>query len=185
MVGRGIAAEIRGKAHALDLALTAPLVLPPGARAARLVARALAHSGDMPVWIALLVAAWFLGDDAWKTRALVTAAGLGVVEVVVIGIKVLIRRKRPAGTDGMIYRKTDPFSFPSGHAARAVLLSLLAARLGPQAAFVAIVAWSPLMVLSRISIGIHYVLDVAAGALLGGVLTAVVLAAAVALGAGL
>ena len=139
----------------------------------------------MPVWLALLVAAWALGDDAWKTRALVTAAGLALVEVVVIGIKVLIRRKRPAGTDGMIYRKTDPFSFPSGHAARAVLLSLLSLRMGPAAAFIAIVAWSPVMVVSRIAIGIHYVLDVAAGVVVGAVLTIIVIAVASALGAGI
>jgi len=113
----------------------------------------------------------------------VTAAGLALLEVVVIGIKMLIRRKRPAGTDGMIYRRTDPFSFPSGHAARAVLLSLLAARMGPAAAFIVIVAWSPVMVVSRIAIGIHYVLDVVAGALLGGALTVAVVAAALAAGA--
>jgi membrane-associated phospholipid phosphatase len=182
-LGRGDAAGIRQRIRSVDLALTTPLVLPEDSRWARLVARGFAHSGDMPVWIVLLAAAWFLGDDAWKTRALVTAAGLALVEVVVIGIKVLIRRKRPAGTDGMIYRRTDPFSFPSGHAARAVLLSLLAARMGPAAAFISIVAWSPVMVVSRIAIGIHYVLDVAAGAAVGAVLTAIVLAAAAALGA--
>lgn len=142
----------------------------------------LAHSGDLPVWLALLAAAWLLGGDAWKTRAIVTAGGLALAEVVVVGIKMIIRRERPTGTDGLIYRKADPFSFPSGHAARAVLLSLLALRLGPAAAFFAIVAWSPVMVLSRIAIGIHYVLDVLAGFVLGGVLTAIVLAAASALG---
>ena len=183
-MGRGDAAGgIRARFRAIDRSLTEPLVLPRTARAARFLARSLAHSGDMPVWILLLAAAWLLGDDTWKTRALVTAGGLVLLEVVVIGIKMLIRRQRPAGTDGMIYRRTDPFSFPSGHAARAVLLSLLAARLGPAAAFIAIVAWSPVMVISRIAIGIHYVLDVAAGALLGAGLTAAVLAAAVALGA--
>jgi len=184
-VGRGVAAGICHRVHAFDLALTTPLTLPPGARAARWLARALAHSGDMPVWIALLAAAWFLGDESWKTHALVTAAGLALLEGVVIGIKVLIRRRRPAGTDGMIYRRTDPFSFPSGHAARAVLLCLLAARMGPAAAFIVIVAWSPVMVVSRIAIGIHYVLDVAAGAILGGALTAAVIAAALAAGAGI
>src|SRR5208337_2117831 len=116
----------------------------------------------MPVWIVLLAAAWVFGDDAWKLRAVVTFAGLVMMEIVVIGIKMIVRRERPPGTEGMIYRKTDPFSFPSGHAARAVLLSLLALRMGPAAAFVAIVLWSPLMVLSRIAIGIHYVLDVLA-----------------------
>ena len=181
-MGTPSSVRIRKRVHAFDLALTAPLTLPSGARVARGLARALAHSGDMPVWIALLAAAWLLGGDVWKTHALVAAAGLALLEIVVIGIKMLVRRPRPAGTDGMIYRKADPFSFPSGHAARAVLLSLLAARLGPPAALIAIVAWSPLMVVSRIAIGIHYVLDVAGGALLGGVITVVVVATAVAAG---
>ena len=137
----------------------------------------------MPIWIALLAAAWLLGDDTWKLRALVTFAGLALVEIVVIGIKMIVRRRRPAGTDGMIYRRTDPYSFPSGHAARAVLLSLLALRLGPLPAFIAIVAWSPLMVISRIAIGIHYALDVVAGAVLGGLLTAIVMQLAAMAGA--
>jgi membrane-associated phospholipid phosphatase len=137
----------------------------------------------MPVWVVLLAAAWLLGDDAWKVRALVTFAGLALVEIVVIGIKWAVRRRRPTGTDGMIYRKTDPYSFPSGHAARAVLLSLLALRMGPLPAFIVIVAWSPLMVISRIAIGIHYALDVVGGALLGGLLTAIVLQAAAMAGA--
>jgi membrane-associated phospholipid phosphatase len=184
-LGRGDAAGIRERIRSIDQTLTSPLVLPEASRFARLIARGFAHSGDMPVWLALLVAAWALGDDAWKTRALVTAAGLALVEVVVIGIKMLIRRSRPAGTDGMIYRRTDPFSFPSGHAARAVLLSLLSLRMGPAAAFIAIVAWSPVMVVSRIAIGIHYVLDVAAGAVVGAVLTIIVIAVASAVGAGI
>jgi undecaprenyl-diphosphatase len=182
-VGRGGAGGLRERIRSIDASLTAPLILPQTPRTARVVALGLAHSGDMPIWIALLAAAWFLGDEAWKLRALVTFGGLALVEVVVIGIKMVVRRRRPEGTDGMIYRKTDPFSFPSGHAARAVLLSLLSLRMGPAAAFIAIVAWSPLMVISRIAIGIHYVLDVAAGALLGALLTAIVLQVAAVAGA--
>ena len=83
----------------------------------------------------------------------------------------------------MIYRKADPYSFPSGHAARAALLCLLAWHLGPVPAFIAIAVWSPFMVVSRIAIGIHYVFDVVAGVLLGCALTAVVLAAAAAIAA--
>jgi len=181
---RGRAAGLRQGIRSIDESLTAPLVLPQSPRAARIVALGLAHSGDFPVWIALLAAAWLLGDATWKVRALVTFAGLVLVEIVVVGIKMVVRRRRPAGTDGMIYRKADPFSFPSGHAARAVLLSLLALRLGPVPAFIAIVAWSPFMVISRIAIGIHYLLDVVAGALLGGLLTAIVLRLAALAGAG-
>ena len=164
MAAGGVAA-LREKIRSIDAYLTTPLVLPAQPRTARILGLGLAHSGDMPIWIVLL---------AWKTRAVVTFAGLVLVEIVVIGIKMIVRRRRPPGTEGMIYRKADPFSFPSGHAARAVLLSLLALRMGPSAAFVAIVLWSPLMVLSRIAIGIHYVLDVIAGAILGAFLTALV-----------
>jgi undecaprenyl-diphosphatase len=95
----------------------------------------------------------------------------------------IVRRQRPPGTEGLIYRKADPYAFPSGHAARAVLLSLIALRLGPAEAFIAIVAWSPLMVLSRIAIGIHYVLDVVAGAALGALFTAVLFQLAAVAGA--
>ena len=53
------------------------------------------------------------------------------------------------------------------------------------AAFGALVAerGKPVMVLARVAIGIHYVLDVVAGFALGGVLTAVVLVVAAAAGA--
>jgi membrane-associated phospholipid phosphatase len=43
--------------------------------------------------------------------------------------------------------------------------------MGPWAGFFAILAWSPFMVLSRIAIGIHYVFDVVAGAVMGALLT--------------
>jgi undecaprenyl-diphosphatase len=174
-VATGGVAALREKIRSIDAFLTTPLVLPAQPRTARIIALGLAHSGDMPIWIVLLACAWYFGDDAWKTRALVAFAGLVLVEIVVIGVKWVVRRERPPGTEGMIYRKTDPFSFPSGHAARALLLSLLALRMGPAEAFIAIVIWSPLMVLSRIAIGIHYVLDVLAGALLGALLTALIL----------
>jgi membrane-associated phospholipid phosphatase len=123
----------------------------------------------------LFVAAWFLGGDEWKVRALLGVIGLALVEVVVIGLKTVIRRPRPPGERGLIYRKADPFSFPSGHAARAALLCILSWVLGPVAAVIVITAWSPVMVMSRVAIGIHYVFDVAAGILLGAALTVLLL----------
>ena len=94
-------------------------------------------------------------------------AGLVVAEIVVVVIKMCIRRPRPPGESGMIYRRADPFSFPSGHAARATMLCILAIVLGPAAAALGITVWSPFMIVSRIAIGIHYVFDVLAGILLG------------------
>lgn len=161
--------------QALDERLTAPLTLPAPRRVAQYAAIAFAHSGDVAIWATLFVAAWVFGDGEWKQRALLGVAGLGLLEVVVIGLKTAIRRPRPPGEHGLIYRKADPFSFPSGHAARAAFLCILSWTLGPAAAAVAVTAWGPVMVVSRVSIGIHYVLDVAAGLILGAGLTVLLL----------
>jgi len=162
--------------QSLDQTLTGPLTLTSRPGFARGLATALAHSGDIYVWAGLMVLAWFFAGEQWKTPAAVVVAGLLLGEVAVVGIKMVVRRQRPPGTGGLIYRKTDPFSFPSGHAARATMLCLLAWHFGPLAAFVGIVVWSPFMVLSRIAIGIHYVFDVLAGFVLGWLLTLLLLA---------
>jgi len=86
---------------------------------------------------------------------------------VVFGIKLLIRRRRPEGEFGAIYRKTDPHSFPSGHAARAAMLATLAVGLGPPGFAVIMLIWAPLVCLARVMTGLHYVSDVLAGILLG------------------
>jgi membrane-associated phospholipid phosphatase len=168
-------ARLTDRLQAVDEALTRPLTLPPRRGPAQVIALVLAHSGDSYIWGGLAVLAWFLGDSQWKARAVMTLAGLILAEVVVIGVKWIIRRRRPPGTSGGIYRKTDPYSFPSGHAARAVLLCILSGMLGPLAAFIGILVWSPFMVVSRIAIGIHYVLDVVGGLFLGVVLTIILL----------
>jgi len=168
-------AGLGARIQSFDERLTSPLTIPRERRGALAAALALAHSGDSYLWGALMVAAWFLGGHDWKVRALAGAIGLVLVEVVVIALKMVIRRQRPAGDSGRIYRKADPFSFPSGHAARAALLCILGWTLGPVAAAVAITAWSPVMVISRVAVGIHYVLDVAAGVLLGAGLTVLLL----------
>ena len=53
---------------------------------------------------------------------------------VVLAIKFLVRRERPQGEWGGIYRNTDPHSFPSGHAARAFLIAVVASALGSRLA---------------------------------------------------
>jgi undecaprenyl-diphosphatase len=155
------------RAAALDALITRPLIIPERQRVSLGAALALAHTGDAVVWAGLLALAWALGDPVWKGRALVTAVGLVVVELVVVGVKFIIRRPRPEGGSGMIYRKVDPYSFPSGHAARAAMLVVFSAALYPSGFTAAVAVWGPVMGISRVAIGIHYVLDIIAGALFG------------------
>jgi membrane-associated phospholipid phosphatase len=160
------------RALALDTALTARLALPETKRGLRLLALFIAHTGDSVVWAILLICAWFFGGTGqWRARVLVTVIGFLAAEIVTVAVKAIVRRPRPPGTFGAFYRRTDPNSFPSGHAARAGLLCIISGILGPLPAFITILVWSPIMVLSRVTIGIHYLSDVLAGILIGSVLT--------------
>ena len=68
---------------------------------------------------------------------------------------------------GMIYRKTDPHSFPSGHAVRSLMLGVIALGIAPAWLGTLLILWAPLVGIARVMIGVHYVSDVVAGWLLG------------------
>jgi undecaprenyl-diphosphatase len=133
----------------------------------RFLAVILAHSGDSWFWLLGLGLVWLLGDQSWKRRAEVMAAGVAITAVIVFLIKFSVRRRRPEGTWGRIYRNADPHSFPSGHAARAVMLAVLAQFLGPNWLSTALLIWAPLVGLARILMGVHYLSDILAGMALG------------------
>jgi undecaprenyl-diphosphatase len=86
---------------------------------------------------------------------------------VVLAIKFLVRRERPQGEWGGIYRNTDPHSFPSGHAARSFLIAIIASAFGPAWLAALLWVWAPLVALARVAMGVHYLSDVVAGAVLG------------------
>jgi len=133
----------------------------------RALAIFLAHSGDSWFWGIGLVIVWLLGDAGWKYRAVVIFLAIAVTAVIVQAIKWTVRRQRPPGEWGALYRNADPHSFPSGHAARAIMLAVLGLALGPAWFAAILVVWGPLVALARVAMGVHYVSDVAAGAALG------------------
>ena len=135
--------------------------------AVRSIGALFAHSGDSWFWGAGLVAVWLLGDAFWKEWALVLFIGIFITATIVIALKFLIRRQRPEGEWGSIYRRTDPHSFPSGHAARATMLAVLVVGLGPAWLVPIILIWAPLVTLSRVAMDLHYLSDAVAGTVLG------------------
>jgi len=126
-----------------------------------------AHSGDSWFWLAGLALLWLFGSAVWKQRALALMIGVLVTAALVLLVKFTIRRRRPEGKWGGIYRSTDPHSFPSGHAARAFLLAVMALGLGPPWFGTLLAVWAPLVTLARVAMGVHYVSDVVAGAVFG------------------
>jgi undecaprenyl-diphosphatase len=137
----------------------------PGAL--RNIAIFFAHSGDSWFWGAALIILWWLGNGFWKRWAFIELAGISVLAALVMSLKFIIRRRRPEGEWGGIYRSTDPHSFPSGHAARAFMIAVMAAGLGPGLAALILWIWAPLVALARVAMGVHYVSDVVAGFLVG------------------
>jgi membrane-associated phospholipid phosphatase len=126
-----------------------------------------AHSGDSWVWLpGLGLLGWF-GSAGWRERCVWMLVGIMITALIVFAIKFTVRRRRPEGEWGGIYRLTDPHSFPSGHAARSVMLAVLGIGLGPAWFGIVLLVWAPLVVLARVAMGVHYLSDVLAGALLG------------------
>ena len=141
----------------------------------RTAAGILAHSGDSWFWLAGLAILFILGNPAWKYRAAVLAASILATAVLVLALKFSVRRQRPDGQWGSIYRSTDPHSFPSGHAARAFLIATLAIGLGPSWFGIVALVWAPLVTMARVAMGVHYLSDVLAGVLVGLLMGGVIL----------
>jgi undecaprenyl-diphosphatase len=137
----------------------------PGSR--RRLAALLAHSGDSWYWLAALALIWLAGDPAWRVFALQLGLGILTTAGVVMVIKLVVRRQRPAGEWGAFYRRTDPHSFPSGHAARMAMLAVAGFALGHPWFGLVLVVWAPLVGLARVAMGVHYVSDVVGGLLIG------------------
>jgi undecaprenyl-diphosphatase len=134
-----------------------------------------AHSGDSWFWGAAMLILWAFGSSFWKQWAIVVLVSVSFLAALVMALKFAIRRRRPEGDWGKIYRNTDPHSFPSGHAARAFLIAVLATVLGPAWAAVLLWIWAPLVSLARVAMGVHYLSDVLAGLLVGVIIGALAL----------
>ncbi|MEN8240977.1 MAG: phosphatase PAP2 family protein [Chloroflexota bacterium] len=141
----------------------------------RSIAVFLGHTGDSWFWAVALLLVWAFAPEAYASWAWVTLLAVVVTAALVLGIKFTIRRQRPAGELGQIYRKTDPHSFPSGHATRAILLGVIALGLAPAWLGILLIIWGPLVGIARIAMGVHYLSDVLAGWVLGAIIGLLVL----------
>jgi undecaprenyl-diphosphatase len=134
--------------------------------------RGVSRTGDASSVIAMLVA-WLL-VGAGRIPLLVTVATL-VGLVAFSAAKRMCGRARPQGF--ALLEAPDRFSLPSGHATCSWAIAVTLSALVPAAApFV--LPWALAVSLSRVVLGVHYPLDVVAGAALGALAATTTLAAA-------
>jgi undecaprenyl-diphosphatase len=125
------------------------------------------HSGDSWFWLIALAVMFWRTEGEWRSWAFFFILAILATAAVVMAIKFTVRRQRPDGEWGQLYRRSDPHSFPSGHASRAAMLAVLALALGPIWFGITLLIWAPLVGLARVATGLHYVSDVLAGWVLG------------------
>jgi len=100
-----------------DARISKILRVPKEQKFLSIILKIFAHSGDSWFWLAGLFITWIFSEGEWRQRSAFLGVGLFIMAAVVILLKFSIRRPRPEGEWGQIYRITDPHSFPSGHAA--------------------------------------------------------------------
>ena len=156
-------------AHVLivDTKWTSRLVLSADARLLQNLMKFISHSCDSWYWLIGLGLIGLLGESKMRLLAAFWACAILAMAGVVFLIKMLFRRPRPEGEWGKIYRIADPHSFPSGHAARAMMLAVLSTQTSSSWVIAIFILWAVLVGLSRIALKLHYLLDVIAGWLLG------------------
>ena len=133
--------------------------------------------GDGVFWYILMLALLFgLGETALPVVARMLAAG-ALALALYKWLKSRTTRLRPCARHERIRASVAPldeYSFPSGHTLHAVSFSIVAVCAYPALAWL-VAPFTVLVALSRVVLGLHYPSDVLAGALLGGVLAALVL----------
>ena len=133
----------------------------------KLVLSLLAHSGDAFVVLPILFLLWWLGDSGLKSLALTLGIGIVVSLSLIYIIKFSVRRSRPPGDWGKFYRMTDPYSFPSGHAAKTMTLAVIFLGCHSVWSGALIFLWAIMVGFSRIALGVHYLSDITVGYLIG------------------
>ncbi len=148
-----------------DANLSARLAVRKGSL--RKLALLVAHSGDSILWIAGAVAAFLWGEAAWPSFGLRTLVGTAASGAVSTSLKWLIRRHRPGGPSAGLYARIDQHAFPSGHATRAGCIAVVLAPLLPGWGAGLLAIWAAMVALARVSLRVHYLLDVTVGLVLG------------------
>lgn len=151
----------------VDEEISAHLVLRTEDSIAHKLAALLGHSCDSWYWLIGLTLVWAFTRGPVRSTAILWAFALASLAIIVLGVKFLLRRPRPEGEWGSIYRVTDPHSFPSGHAARAMTIAFMALQFESPIWFLLLLAWAILVGYSRVALRLHYFSDVFVGWLIG------------------
>jgi len=130
------------------------------------------RGGDGWLWYAMLFIVLLFGDDRryFAVASAVMAVGLGIA--VFLWMKRATGRKRPCAIEPHCWATLlppDQFSFPSGHTITAFAMAISLGSFYP-GLDIGLLFCAVSIAASRVLLGMHFLSDVLAGALLGGLL---------------
>lgn len=156
------------KIESFDERVSSALRIDPENKNAFRIAAILAHSGDSWLWCGVLFILWLFSTGEKEQILAYWGGAIAATACFVFVLKRIIARTRPEGDWGEVYRKTDPYSFPSGHAVRGGLILMLAIHTFHSPWIIALFAiWAVLMCFSRVATGVHYFIDILGGFIIG------------------
>jgi len=138
---------------------------PALARAGRIISHTADGYGYVVIPALMALSATTVPDGFYGLLALAFAVERGLYFVLKHGFK----RNRPEQAIRDFYswiKPSDQFSFPSGHTSGAFLFSGFMALLAPELSWL-LFGWACCVGLSRFFLGVHFITDVAIGALIG------------------
>lgn len=125
----------------------------------------------IPILVAAVVVQWWRQHDRRHLRHVLVSAGLSFIVGLAINQLVLLFVHRPRPYDAglthlLIARSADP-SFPSDHATASFAIAAAFLGHGMKRTGFCFLAAALLVMVSRVFVGIHYISDVAGGAVTG------------------
>lgn len=129
--------------------------------------------GDGWLWLATAVLLAASGHRGLRVLS-AGAVAAGVANTLLVCVKARVRRARPCerarprhfDVDPLAWFRSDRFSFPSGHALNAFAIGSVIALAFPLVAL-PVLALAASVAASRVVLGLHWLSDVLAGALVG------------------
>lgn len=156
-------AEINFKLAELDERLSAGLRRAGTRVGLRRAAITVTHSGDALPFLLFLAVVYLIGTPAWRVRVVTLIMADLLTFLMIQTAKFIVRRARPEGDWGRLYRRLDPYSFPSGHAARGGTMAAMSFIVGPPWFGGILLVWGLCVAASRVLLGVHYVSDAIGG----------------------
>ncbi|MGD8172904.1 phosphatase PAP2 family protein [Vibrio sp. TRT 21S02] len=133
------------------------------------VSKAISHTGDGHLYVVIALIAWGYDTTHGTTFALAGLTAFAMELPIYWALKNGFKRRRPQELSLNLFTyitPSDQYSLPSGHTAAAFLMAVLLSHFYPACTGYAYF-WALLIASSRVLLGVHFVTDVALGAVLG------------------